>query len=147
MGIRDIAKKVLKRTSDEEEDPFSDLDDDFEEDLSGPNPVPKEEASKKANPPAEKKLKEPNEFKEKEESFEKPSSKEAPEPKEDLSRSLRNLGERLQILETKLDQIQSKEDLQKTESDRVVQYLSLINQKLDNLEKEHSELERLVQER
>ncbi len=149
MGIKDIARKVLKRGSESEEDPFSGLDEEFEEELSGPSPIPKEESSEKTKRPVEEKqLKEPEALKkEKEDSFEKPvQERKNMEPKEDLSQSLRNLGERLEIIETKLDQIQSKEDLQKTESDRVVQYLSLINQKVDNLEKEHSELERLVQE-
>lgn len=147
MGIKDLAKKVLKRGGDSEEDIFDEFDDEVKEDLAGPSPAPKEESEESFNDEMDS-LDEPEET--------APSRRmaapqnlhpEPPAPSQDISRSLQNLGERLRFLESKLDQTQSKLDLQKTEFDRCIQFLSLINEKIDHLEREHSELERLIQER
>ena len=71
------------------------------------------------------------------------------QPAEDTSEirtQLASIKSKLEVLEAHLETIESKGEMQRTEVERFMQYLSFLNEKLDHLEQEHSEIERLLQE-
>lgn len=80
-----------------------------------------------------------------------PEPKEEPEPSdvdmESIKNSLENIKGKLELLETHLETLESKDEYHRAEADRFIQYLTFINEKLDHLEREHAEIERLVQQR
>jgi len=81
----------------------------------------------------------------------------APEPEEEppassdavdaMKTELDSIRNKLEALDVHISTIESKAEYQKTEAERYMQYLTLINEKLDHLEQEHSEIERLVQKK
>lgn len=70
----------------------------------------------------------------------------APHDSEKISTELATIRTKIDLLESHLQNIESKEALYKSEADRYMQYLTYISDKLDNLAREHAELERLIRQ-
>ena len=64
-----------------------------------------------------------------------------------IKTELDKIKQKLDLLTAHIEKIETQEDLQKTEADRFIQYLTLINEKLDTIAREHSEIERLIQKK
>jgi len=158
MGIKDIAEKAIKKIthSTGEEDVLEDFDKELEADLAGPSPVPEEEFGElelesdlgeeifeepvpamQAAPPARPA---PPVTAPPVQSF-------APAPvgaDTSMIASINAITNKLELLEMHLEKIESRQEVEKSDSDRIVQYLTLISEKLDHLERENAELERLI---
>ena len=158
MGIKDVLKKVSKRVEKSvgaeepeeelnEENPFGDEKlPEEEEPFSGKGPAGKGEdfppfeeeeetpKTKKGKPPLDE-----EEFAEEEE-----TPKSSTSGTGDIKAQLDMLKSKLDVVEIHLQNIESKEDMHKFEADRYVQYLTFLNEKLDHLERELSEIERLI---
>lgn len=150
MGIRDIFKKVKARVTGEEkleeslesefgadektEEEFGEEPLKGEEELAGGEEEPLEESPEKELFGKSHKAKfEPEEEAEEE----KPARRESASLDLDtLKIQIENIKAKLELIETHLKNIESKEEFHKFESDRYLQYMSLINEKMDNLEQE-----------
>ncbi|MDP6704579.1 MAG: hypothetical protein QF775_03780 [archaeon] len=161
MGVRvlfgGIFKKIKGRFSDEDDlddeigtsddldDELSDdelSDDDLDEDLDDeesplqtipqtptkPELLPSLESQKEASLP------------------QTPQSSTTPQDSEKIETELATIRTKIDLLESHLQNIESKEALYKSEADRYMQYLTYISDKLDNLAREHTEIERLVRQ-
>ena len=64
-----------------------------------------------------------------------------------IKNELANIKSKLELLQTELETLESGEKYNREASERYMQYLSYINQKLDILEKEHEELEKHLRRR
>lgn len=162
MGIRDVFKKVTKRVKKSVDDVESGEGENVAEDLFGAGaqgaeePFPPEEEFEKELP-----SKKEEDFPPFEEEEEKPkkgnAARKEEEPEESFSSPAQSQGDlksqidiirsKLDLLETHLHSIESKEDMRKFEGDRYVQYLTFINEKLDHLERELVEVERLIKKK
>ncbi|HIJ98928.1 TPA: hypothetical protein H1005_03205 [archaeon] len=153
MGIRDIFKKRLKKVKDsvegEEEFPAGEI---FgEETKAEGGGFPEDEFGKELGAEKEEEEKFP-EFEEAKPKKEKEAEEEIEEEKpapggEELKAQLDVVRSKLDLVETHLQNIESKEEMHKFESDRYIQYLTFINEKLDHLERELAEIERLIKRR
>lgn len=161
MGIKNIVKgltKKVKKTIGVGED--LDLDEDFKTDLKleeveestdfkdDLGEAPAEEplglepltSAPKPESPHEEKL-EPTALP----SAAEPLLQEQPSQEtETITSELQTIKNKLETLETHLETLESQGSYQKVESERYIQYLTIISEKLDHLEKEYSELERLL---
>ncbi|HIK01826.1 TPA: hypothetical protein H1008_01810 [archaeon] len=156
MGVRallgGISKKIKSRFSDEDdlEDELGsdeDLDDDLsedeedeEEDLDDLNekPEPSPTSPPSTKPPVSEIPLTPAPQEQKVSS--------APHDSGKISAELATIKTKIDLLESHLQNIESKEALYKSEADRYMQYLTYISDKLDNLAREHAELERLIRQ-
>jgi len=164
--IKDMFKKAMaqaKHLAGKDEDEF----DDFEDEGFGEEPGLDEEKAPGedlggfgAAPPAApeaglgEKPKEPAGLDDEEHEEEhKPEPEPTPAPPaptpsfegvERLMGELDTIRSKLDLLQSHLQNIESREELAHTETQQFLQQLSFITQKLDNLEQEHSELERLI---
>ncbi len=143
MGILDIFKKIISRATSGEvgEEPFEEeigpeLAEEKEE-------FPKEEglegAFGKEEMPEEKEGPLP------EEKIEEPEEKE--ESTTGLREQLEVIKNKLELVDAHLKTIESKEDIYKIEADRYMQYLTFISEKIDHLERDLTEVERLIKKR
>lgn len=137
MGIFDIASKLLKRITG-----LISKDNELEEDLeAGIEEKSADEEFEEARSTSK---------------FEKETAEEEPEPEytqrvevnfEDVRNELKNIKSKLDLIETHIENLELKDTVHRGEADRYIQYLSYINEKIDHLEAEHSEIERLMQKR
>ena len=136
MAIKDLFKKVTKRvaesvTGEKEEEPFTE---DFDKELetgTGEDLFKEAEETSKKEPEFEEELEE------------KPSAV----PTEDLRSELEKIQNKLDLVDAHLKTIESKEDIFKIEAERYMQYFSFISEKIDHLERELAEVERLLKKK
>ncbi len=160
MGLKDIFKKVTKRVEEsvggeeslEEEFPEEGLgaeeqatpgeeEEQFSETEFGKEPEFKPTKGEKEKTPIFEEEEAPEKLESlEEESFETPKTAQAG----DLKAQLDALKSKLDLVETHLQNIENKEEMHKLEADRYIQYLTFMNEKLDHLERELSEIERLI---
>ncbi|HIJ97747.1 TPA: hypothetical protein H1012_04260 [archaeon] len=135
MAIKDLFKKVTKRvaesvTGEKEEEPFTE---DFDKELETGT---EEDLFKESE--EEKPSKQP-EFAE--------ELEEKRAPTENLRGELEKIQNKLDLVDAHLKTIESKEDIFKIEAERYMQYFSFISEKIDHLERELAEVERLLKKK
>lgn len=162
MGIRDIAGKVANRIRGEAED-MADEEMEFEAELK--DNLPPEPGEGGMPPASDDEFPEPDMADEFEETTPPQPTPNPPAPApaptqpttqptqeqdalmESLKNSIESLRSKLDVIESHIQMLESAEEYQKAESGRYMQELTLINEKLGHLEAEHSEIERMLQEK
>lgn len=153
MSIKDLIGKVTSRVKGEPKEDFDDFDKEFQEESAAPAvtppgggyeaPTTPAPAAQPQAAPAATPAQEPAPTAEPEPEIET-LHEDAGAKIGQLQNSLENIKNKLDMLETHLETIDSKAAYQKTEEERLMQYLTMINEKLDHLEQEHSALESLL---
>ena len=141
MGVLDILKKTKNRlkkgiVSTEKAEPEIGFEEEFSEE---PGFGLEEPAEFETLPPTPTPIQEPL-----------PEEVERIEPKveiDTIKQDLELIKSKLEQLESHLKNIESQEVYQKGDIQNYLQYLTFINDKIDQLEQEHAELERLMKER
>jgi len=85
---------------------------------------------------------EPDKFKEPEEAPPAPPASSAGTEK--ILSAIKKAASKLEVLDARMSSLESKGSYQRSETERYMQYLSHLNEKLDHLQEEQMELERLL---
>lgn len=158
MGIFDIFKKIIGRVtgSEEEEEEFGTGLGEEELGALGEETEGKKEEEElgleKEHEPEEKE--ELAGIKKEVDKEEVEEAEEEVEEEKPATGGIGGLQEQLETIKSKLDlvdahlkNLEGREDVHKIESDRYIQYLTFISEKLDHLERELGEVERIVRKR
>lgn len=142
MAIRDLFKKLTGRVKESiTGEPGEELEEELGEELgAGAEEAPEEELFKKEAPTGKAAPEEKPE-----EEFEE-AHEEKPEAG-DLRGQLEGIKNKLDLVDAHLKTIESKEDLFKIETERYMQYFTFISEKIDHLERELAEVERLIKKK
>ncbi len=147
MALRDIFSKLLGKVRESISEPSEFGEEEFDKDLVVGEETGLEAGEKdfleETEPAAEKEEKPEEEF----ETEFKEHEPAVSSPSADFASQFEIIKGKLDLIDAHLKSMEAKEEIFKSEADRLVQYFNFISEKIDHLERELAEVERLVKKR
>lgn len=143
MALKDIFGRLLGKVRESVSEPSEFGEEEFDKDLVVGEEGEKDFLEETEPETAEKEEKIDKDFEEEFKEHETPS----PTVSGDISSQFEIVKGKLDLIDAHIKSIESKEDTFRAESERLVQYFNFISEKIDHLERELAEVERLVKKR